>query len=520
MDLSKKMNNSTKALDYLRALMPTILGSLILLGCHYDSLKTEAIVSPNTERPNFLFILTDDQNYRTIRELGNKHIFTPNLDKLTQRGMSFSHVFNQGSWEAAVCGPSRKMLNTGRHLFKTGYGPSTAVNDQSRGPLLGEILQQNGYDTFITGKWHIDEESLRRSFTSGSNIFMPLWMGMSFHEEGGQFNTLIADYDGNDLNDENFKTRRANKFSNELFVDSAIGYLKKKPNDSQNPFFLYLSFLTPHDPKHAPEKYLKLYPIDDIPIPKNMLREHPFNEGDHNARDEVLLPFPRTELRIRWHIARYYAMVSHLDAEIGRLLDYLEKSELADNTVIIFTSDNGLANGQHGLLGKQNQYDHSIRVPLIFAGPSVDAGIRKTGMFYLHSLFPTILDIAEIEAPKTTDSVSIASLLSGKKDHVREYIYGAYKNFQRMVRTSSHKLIYYPHIEKTQLFDMINDPLEIHDISKNEGNEILMTKLLTELERLKLEVGDPLKNESPVKSFSEYKKDDYYPQRWPRRELN
>ena len=515
-----KMSNKKSLLEYLRTVTPLIIGALTLLGCHHESSKVEAAVSPGGERPNFIFLLTDDQNYHTIRELGNKHIFTPNLDKLVRRGMSFSHVFNQGSWEAAVCGPSRKMLNTGRHLFKTGYGPPTAVNDQFRGPLLGEILQQNGYDTFITGKWHIDEESLRRSFTSGRNVFMPLGMGMSFHEEGGQFNPLVADYDGNDLNIENFKTRRANKFSNELFVDSAIDYLKKRKNINKVPFFLYLSFLTPHDPKHAPEKYLKMYPIDDIPVPDNMLPEHPFNEGDHNARDEVLLPFPRTELRIKWHIARYYAMVSHLDAEIGRLLDYLEKSELRDKTVIIFTSDNGLANGQHGLLGKQNQYDHSVRIPLIFAGPSIDAGVRKTGMFYLHSLFPTILDIAKIEAPKDTDSVSVAGLLSGNQDHVRESIYGAYKNLQRMVRTRSHKLIYYPHIEKTQLFNIVNDPLEMRDISEDKDNEILIATLLAELERLKVEVGDPLQNENPVESFYEYKKDDYYPKRWPRRELN
>ncbi|HBO14822.1 MAG TPA: sulfatase [Porticoccaceae bacterium] len=499
-------------------LIPLLLVCLVTQGCDNPSGAAEDDPNKTQKPPNIVFILTDDQNYDTLQALGNPNINTPNLDKLVRSGVSFTHVFNQGSWEAAVCGPSRKMLNTGRHLYRTGYGPSTAEADLFRAPLMGEIFQNYGYETFVTGKWHIDEESLRRSFSLGSDIFMPLYMGMSFQEDGGQFYPLVADYDGDDSNSANFATRRANKFSNDLFVDSAIDYLAGKANDA-TPFFMYVSFLTPHDPRQAPAAYLEMYPPATMPLPVNMLPEHPFDEGDHNVRDEVLLPFPRTEMAVKWYISQYYAMISHLDAQIGRLIAQIEASEFAENTVIVFTSDNGLANGQHGLLGKQNQYDHSVRVPLVIAGPKIDNNVTKKGMFYLHSVLPTLLDLANIPKPDSIDSASAAPLLSGTQDVLRESIYGAYKNFQRMVRTDTHKLIYYPILDKTQLFDMVNDPFEMNDLSDNPSSAKVIQELMHELEVLKREVGDPLNNDDPVASFHAYKKDWNLLHRFPRRDL-
>ena len=162
------------------------------------------------------------------------------------------------------------MINTGRHLHRTGYGPKTAKNDQFRSKMMGEILQEEGYETFITGKWHIDEESLRRSFSLGKSIFMPVRTGMSFEERGGQYSPLVADYDGNDQNPQNFQQRREMKLSSELFADAAIGYLESKERRNSKPFFIYLSFLTPHDPRQAPPEFINMYPPENIPIPPNM----------------------------------------------------------------------------------------------------------------------------------------------------------------------------------------------------------------------------------------------------------
>ena len=510
-----KISCSKKKLNSLKKSFLVTISVLTLLNCSVN-VRQNQTANP----PNFIFVLTDDQTVDTIRALGNYDINTPHIDSLVKEGTSFTHVFNQGSWSGAVCAPSRKMINTGRHLHRTGYGPKTAKNDQFRSKMMGEILQEEGYETFITGKWHIDEESLRRSFSLGKSIFMPVRTGMSFEERGGQYSPLVADYDGNDQNPQNFQQRREMKLSSELFADAAIGYLESKERRNSKPFFIYLSFLTPHDPRQAPPEFINMYPPENIPIPPNMLPEHPFDEGDHNIRDEVLLAFPRTESSIKWYIAQYYAVISHLDAQIGRLLDALDTTGFRDNTYIIFTSDNGIANGQHGLLGKQNQYDHSVRVPFIITGPDIKRGEKKTGMFYIHSVLPTVLELAGVEIPNTVDSKSIVPLLREEKNTVHDVIYGSYKHFQRMVRTESHKLIYYPMLEKYQLFDLRVDPNEMNDISNNPENFDIVTTLMSELEQLKILVGDPLKNDEPEESYASYAEKYKHYATHPRRSIN
>tara|TARA_B110000008_G_C16977196_1_gene566355 strand:+ start:460 stop:1995 length:1536 start_codon:yes stop_codon:yes gene_type:complete len=489
--------------NYLRYVIPAyaIICMSLLVGCDKQSSQPSSDMPTEAEQPNFLLILTDDQTVDTINALGNSTIHTPNIDQIAESGTSFTHVFNQGSWSGAVCAPSRRMINTGRHLYRTGYGPKKAEDDLHRAPLMGEVLQQAGYETFITGKWHIDNESIRRSFSLGSAIYEG---GMSAKDKGGQFKPLVAEYDGNDDNPQNFMVHEGNKHSSELFIDAAIDYLDKKTSRNDNPFFMYVAFLAPHDPRQSPQEYMDMYPADAIPTPANMLPEHPFDEGDHLIRDEVLLPYPRIPETIKPFIGEYYAMITHMDAQIGRLLDQLEASEFAENTIIIFTSDHGLAVGQHGLLGKQNQYDHSARVPFIVSGPGIPENSIKSGMFYLHSVFPTVLDLAGIDIPESVDAQSIAPLLNGEQDSMHSSIYGAYKNFQRMVRTDKYKLIYYPVLNRTQLFDMQQDPLEMDDLSGDPANQQLVEELMAELEVLKQQVGDPLINSDPVDSFAPF----------------
>ncbi len=175
-----KISCSKKKLNSLKKSFLVTISVLTLLNCSVNVRQNQTATPPN-----FIFVLTDDQTVDTIRALGNYDINTPHIDSLVKEGTSFTHVFNQGSWSGAVCAPSRKMINTGRHLHRTGYGPKTAKNDQFRSKMMGEILQEEGYETFITGKWHIDEESLRRSFSLGKSIFMPVRTGMSFEERGG-----------------------------------------------------------------------------------------------------------------------------------------------------------------------------------------------------------------------------------------------------------------------------------------------------------------------------------------------
>ena len=239
-----------------------------------------------------------------------------------------------------------------------------------------------------------------RSFSSATAVFE---RGMSFKEQGGQWNPKVYDYDGTD-NPENFVVRQENKHTSELIADSAIEYLETKARQGEPPFFMYVAFLAPHDPRQSPEEYVDRYPGDSIDLPENFKEQHPFDQGDFYIRDEQLLPFPREPEIIKQFIGEYYAMIQHMDDQIGRILKALEASGQADNTIVVFTSDHGLAVGQHGLLGKQNQYEHSIRVPFVIAGKGIDTNVEKTGMFYLNSVFPTTAELAGVPIPDTVQA--------------------------------------------------------------------------------------------------------------------
>jgi len=236
-------------------------------------------------------------------------------------------------------------------------------------------------------------------------------------------------------------------------------------------------------------------------LPASFMGEHPFDQGDHYIRDEILARFPRDPDVVKDFVGEYYAMIEHMDTQIGRILDALEASGQADNTLIIFTSDHGLAVGKHGLLGKQNQYDHSVRAPFILKGPHVPAGKISKGMFYIASAYPTALEMAGLGIPASVQMPSVAPLVRGEKETELSSIYGGYRHYQRMLRDDDYKLIYYPHIRKTQLFDMKNDPDELVNLADNPDQKTRITRMMAELEDWKQLVGDPLDNENVENSF-------------------
>lgn len=451
---------------------------------------------------NVLFILTDDQAPDTVAAFGNKNITTPNLDALANQGMRFSHVFNQGAWSGAVCLPSRQMINTGRHLYRTGLD-ARGINDPSyvaKHATFGETFKKSGYDTFQTGKWHLSMDVWQRSFTHGKAIHKN---GMPRHEKGGHWDGNFTDYDNTKTGKKAFTDYKGGKHTSEVVADAAVDFLANR-NGTSKPFMMYVGFLAPHDPLHAPDEYLAKYPRDKIKVPENFLKYHPFDQGDYYLRDEVLSGFPRSEKNIKAMISKYYAMIEHTDAQIGRILAELEASGQADNTLVIYTSDHGLAMGQHGLLGKQNQYDHSVRAPFVVKGPNIPAGKTATGMFYLNSVFPTAAELAGIEIPESVDAPSIVPLINGEKDVEFETVYGAYRHFQRMVRSQDYKLIYYPMIKRTQLFDMKSDPLEMHDISSQPEHAERIAAMMVELEHWKTIVEDPLDLNAPEASYDAF----------------
>ena len=195
---------------------------------------------------------------------------------------------------------------------------------------------------------------------------------------------------------------------------------------------------------------------------------------------------PRTSGEVIANIKAYYAMVTHLDEHIGRILTTLEEKVLAENTIIVFTGDNGLAVGQHGLMGKQNLYEHSIKVPLIFKGPGIKANAENNALTYLQDLYPTFCEFASTDIPNTVEGKSLKATLLGAPPSNRESMFFAYKNFQRAARNDRWKIIKY-NVEgkvRTQLFDLQNDPLETKDLAAN----VAYKSQLDEMEKLLVDV--------------------------------
>lgn len=256
-------------------------------------------------------------------------------------------------------------------------------------------------------------------------------------------------------------------FSSVLFADAAIN--KLNTYTKEKPFFMYVAFSSPHDPRMAPEEYTKKYNTKDISLPKNFMPKHPFDNGELIIRDENLLPFPRTKDAVKGEIASYYAMISEVDANIGRILDALERSGEADNTIVVLAGDNGLAVGQHGLIGKQNIYDHSVRVPLIFKGPGIQKGVQTSSLVYLNDIYPTLTELVGVNNPRKLDGESLVPILEDTSAVVRESVFFLYKNFQRGVRTKDWKLINYLVEGKktTQLFKIEEDPLELNNLAND-----------------------------------------------------
>jgi arylsulfatase A-like enzyme len=279
----------------------------------------------------------------------------------------------------------------------------------------------------------------------------------------------------------------------EVFADSAVEFLNGYKNS--NPFMLYVAFTSPHDPRTPPKEYLDRYPPEKIALPPNFLPEHPFDNGELRGRDEELAPHPRTPEVVKRHIADYYGSVTHLDAQVGRILDALEKTGRAENTIVVYTADHGIAIGQHGLFGKQNLYDHSIRIPMLLRGPGIPRGKRIGAFCYLLDLYPTFCDLLGMTPPGTVEGKSLRPLLDGSADSLRETTFFAYKSNSRSVRDRRLKLIEHTvgGRNTTQLFDTVADPFETRDLSASATHVDDLARLRKELARWQAAIDDPLR---------------------------
>jgi arylsulfatase A-like enzyme len=423
-------------------------------------------------RPNILFILTDDQRADAIAAHGNPYIRTPTLDRLAHRGFSFREAHIMGAHHGAVCAPSRAMLLSGRTLFHV-YDSLDEV------PTFPELLRRSGYATFVTGKWHQSESSLARSFAVGRRVFLG---GMSRHDA-----VPLRDL----APDGSLGEARRGGFSTDLFADATIDFLREHAaRKDGRPFLAYVAFTAPHDPRTPQEPYRSWYHGDEMPLPPDFLPVHPFDDGWMTGRDEQLAAWPRTPEVIREQRAEYYGLVSHLDARVGDILDALDETGLGRTTIVVFTSDNGLALGSLGLLGKQSLYEHSTRVPLILAGPGLPTG-ESRALVTLYDLFPTLLRLCGVALPSSIEGLDLAPLWRGESRQVREVLYTAFEASQRAVRDGRFKLVLYPKIGHEQLFDLERDPLELRNLAADPAHGETKARLRARMEEQHAALGDP-----------------------------
>ena len=470
--------------------------------------------APPSVRPNFLFIIADDF---ALHALNDPAVRKPNIDRLSKSGCTFSHCFHQGGWAPAVCVPSRTMLNSGLTSFKAEHGVETV-------PTWGQTMGLGGYDTFITGKWHLSMPALHRSFKE-IGVIAPGMLpstpeGGAAYDRPSPGNTWepwdtslkgqwlhTADWADAPGGKEKKKAKGEWPWphgpadtshgpdtivhSSVVYADSAIAHLEKAAK-RDTPFFMYVGFNAPHDPRQAPKEFVDQYPEDKIEVPPNFLPEHPFNEGMHHLRDELLAPFPRTKEAVQLHRREYYALITHMDEQIGRILDALEASGKAANTYVIFTADHGLCVGEHGLMGKQNMYEASMRIPLMISGPGIQAGSTVDEAVYQHSTYATACELAGIPVPGTVEFPSLVPMLHGDTKPLHDATFCWYMGFQRAVRTKTHKLIFYPQLQRTQVFDLVNDPWEMHDLVDDPATQPVKAELWARLLQFQKELNDPL----------------------------
>lgn len=423
------------------------------------------------QRPNILLIVTDDQSPLTLSCYGNEVCETPNLDQLAKSGVVLDQAYHMGSMSGAVCSPSRTMIMSGRTLWHLPPRSGKKRNQTEQGKTGGQDILNNtipavfnraGYDTFRTCK-------KGNSYSLANQLFTTV------REKSSREGTL----------------NNGSQWHGQQVVDFLRTRSEKKVN---KPFLIYYGFSHPHDPRIGRDDLLRKYGAVNTndpptavnenapPLPATWLPKHPFHHGHPGLRDETKVKGvfeSRTEATIRNELGREYACIENIDQQVGRVLDLLKTSGELENTYVIFTSDHGIAVGRHGLVGKQNLYEHTWRVPFLVSGPGIESGTRATGNAYLLDILPTICDLAGVEIPATVQGQSLKPVLMKEQAVVRDVLYGCYcggtKPGMRSVRKGDWKLIKYDtmngEVRKTQLFNLKENPEEF--LEEHHAQEVV-----------------------------------------------
>lgn len=462
-----------------------------------------------SHRPNILFVITDQQRFDTIAALGHEHAITPNLDRLVRCGTTFTRTYVT----APSCAPSRASLFTGMYPHSTGV----LKNNDPWTHSWVELLADSGYRCANVGKMHTYPYTSSVGFherhvvenKDRSNPALPFFLDewdKAFHARGLVKPDRATKYRG--IPD---YRERLGAFEwdapDDLHVDNFVGglashWLDVYPGDE--PFFLQVGFPGPHPPYDPTADALRQYTGRTMPTPydspedrehqpaaiKDLIRDN--LEVDHDAIVHLEHPSPEQIDRQRRH---YMANVTMIDAQVGQLLDALERRGVLEDTVIIFTSDHGDCLNDHGHIQKWSMYESSVRVPAIVAGPGVAADHRVDALTSLFDLGPTILELAGVTPPEWMEAHSLLPGIQGDADFGREYAFAEHArdmilqktDLMTMVRDDRWKLVEFIDHEDGQLFDLEDDPHEMVNLWESAAHRSQRDRLSRVIARWRAE---------------------------------
>ena len=439
-------------------------------------------------RPDIVFIVADDLRADVMSVYGGP-VKTPHLERLAARGC----LFRRATCGYPICHVSRTEFLTGRSVVAEAAG-GKAVPFRPEWALWPQVMQQAGWHTIHAGKWHVEGTPWTRGYAETDALFsgdgakgQPLSVPRSATDRA------VTGYVGwtfktNDNTPQPEFGVGLTPEADARITDGTIAALRRHP---RSPVFLQVNFTAPHDPLHWPANVERRYRAEQIALPGNFRPEHPFDHGNLHGRDEIIVPAPRTAADVRRELAVYFALVENVDAQVGRIVHELESQGRLANALILFTSDQGLAVGSHGLMGKQNQYEHTVQVPLIVAGPGVAPGRQSTVQCALRDLFPTVCEQTGLAIPGSVQGKSLLPVLRGENAEVHETVFGYFTNTQRMLRTTDGwKLIWYPQVDRLQLFNVARDAEELQDLSADPQHSERVQQLLKALKAWLRDRGD------------------------------
>ncbi|TVY10901.1 sulfatase family protein [Paenibacillus cremeus] len=459
-----------------------------------------------TKRPNILFIMSDDHAAHAISCYGSRINMTPNLDRIAEGGMRFDNCFCTNS----ICAPSRAVILTG--LYNHLNGVKTLADDlDGRQETMPKILQREGYQTAMIGKWHLGH-------------------GGHYDPTGFDYWNVLpgqGDYHNPTLLEMGVK-RQYEGYVTDLITDFSLDWLKQR--DPDKPFLLMCHHKAPHRPWEPDEKHALMYEDVDIPEPETFEDDYSNRaraaadakmriESDLNARDLKMEPPSHLtgqalkSWKYQRYIKDYLRCVASVDDNVGRLLDYLDEEGLAEDTIVVYTSDQGFFLGDHGWYDKRFMYEESLRMPFLVRYPrAVQAGTVMRSMALNVDFAPTFLDFAGIPIPEAMQGSSLRPLFAGETPedwqtsmYYRYWMHLSHHNVYAHygVRTERFKLIYYygealgtsgsidePKTPEWELFDLAQDPSELHNVYASPEYAEVVVELQQELERLKKKVGD------------------------------